>query len=559
LAGTRLDLPGLNYDEVVQAEPAARLVFGEVQPLEIPGATHVHAFGRWLPVMTQPYMGALKSWALVPSIALFGTNAVALRATTLGFALIGLVFTLRFARALGGMPLACAFALLASTDPSLLFTARHDWGSFALGFALRAVALDLGLAAMRSGSRARALGAGLAAGLALYNKIDAALFFGAVGAAAVFARRFAPISPPDRAKPARPCASASSPRALLLAFALGALVGAAPLIASIDEALAATRHLGEASLRRPEDWAEKFSALVATLDGSYFERLMRAGGSFERIDEAAVTALPFAPVALLVALPYLVWTAQRDRREPNSEAAVARGPLCGAALAFLASSALLAQLAIFLMPRAVRIHHVLGSAPLPGLALAAALALPFGANARNGTAARALAALAFGVIALANAVRIGEIQSVVGTSGGKGRWSSTLIRYAGELETDRASGRARSVVAFDWGLDLPLRYAHRALDASAPFWGLWSEPPASGIARFEGGPSEVYLVYPERYAVFPFGSALHDAVRALPPDSTEIREHRDGDGEVTFLSLRILAPHTLVYRTAPGRFEVRLR
>jgi hypothetical protein len=552
LGGTRLELPGLNYDEVVQAEPAARVVFGEAQPLEIPGARNARAFGHAWPLMTQPYMGALKSWALIPSIAAFGNGAIALRATTLAFALVGIVFALRFARALGGLPLAGAFALISCSDPSLLFTARHDWGSFALGFALRAIALDLGLAALSSGSRARALAAGAAVGLALYNKIDAALFVAAVASAALVAAR---ISAPG----SQASAAARGARALLPSFAAGVLAGAAPLLASLGAALAATRTLGEASLRRPEDWAEKLQVLVATLDGSYFERLMRAGGSFERLGEDSVAALPVVPVALIVALPYLLWSARRGLAAPISGAASDDTALRGRTLAFLASAALLAQIAIFLMPRAVRIHHVLGSYPLPGLALAAALALPFQTALTHGAAARAIAGFACGAIVLANAVEIGATQAAIAQSGGKGRWSSALQRYAEELAAAGAAGSPASIVAFDWGLDLPLRYAHRSLAASAPFWALWSDPPASGVARFAGGPSEVYLVYPERYAVFPFGAALLAAARALPPGSAEIREHRDGDGEVAFVSLRFPAPHILIYRTSTGRFEVRLR
>lgn len=539
LAGRALELPGLYYDEVVQAEPAARLVFGEESPLEIPGARSARGFGRWLPFMTQPYMGALKSWLLVPSVALFGADAVALRATTLAIALAGLVFTLRFARALGGLPLAGAAALLACCDPSLLFSARHDWGSFSLGFALRAAALDLAFGARQRASHARALAAGLAAGLALYNKIDAAVFFGAVAAAAWLSRRVTG---------AKLCASAAdSPKRLGAALGIGAALGAAPLLAALPGALAATRTLSAAALQRPDDWSEKARVLLAALDGSYFERLMRAGGSFEAMSEISATPLPLVPVALAIALPCLLWRArsQRDARAP--------------ALAFLALAALFTQLGLFLMPRAVRIHHVLGSYPLPQLALAAALALPWNEGVPLRRGLRVLAACTAIAIATGQLVQLEHTFRALAVSGGKGRWSSALQAYAEELEAQGAAGTPLEIAALDWGLDLPLRYAHRSLRASAPFWELWTDPPASGIWRFDGGPSEVYLVYDSHFAVFPYGPALLAAARALPEPAVAIRAHADAEGDPAFYSLRFAGPHRLIYRAETGRFEVRLR
>jgi len=521
---------------VVQAEPALRLLGGEDPPLEIPGARNLRGFGRWLPFMTQPYMGALKSWLLVPSLALTGGDAVALRATTLGFALLGLLFTLRFARRLGGVSWACAAAWLLACDPSLLFGARHDWGSFAPGFALRAAALDLALGAWQHASRARALGAGLALGLALYNKIDAAVFLGACGAAAWLA-----------SGRARRAAQADLLRRLGPAFGAGALAGAAPLLAALPGALAATRTLGEASLRRPEDWAEKARVLLATLDGSYFERLMRAGGSFERMFDADVASLPLVPLALAAALAALLSRA-RAGRDTRS-----------AGFAFVALALLFAQLGLFLMPRAVRMHHVLGSYPLPPLALAAALVWLFerATPARRWPRALALAAaLALAGSQLAQLER-GFEQLVA--SGGKGRWSSALQRYADELASRAAGEPAPEIVALDWGLDLPLRYAHRSLRTQAPFWELWSNPPPRGAWRFDGNASHVYLVYDAPFSVFPYGRALLAAARALPAGRVAIRSHPDAEGDPAFLSLHFAGPHRLVYRADTGRFEVRLR
>ena len=69
-------------------------------------------------------------------------------------------------------------------------------------------------------------------------------------------------------------------------------------------------------------------------------------------------------------------------------------------------------------------------------------------------------------------------------------------------------------------------------------------------------PSLALVLYDEPYAVFGFGRSFLEAVRRLPGDAVEIREHRDRAGDVAFLSVRIARPHRLAYRDG---FEVTLR
>ncbi len=69
LGGRQLDAPGLYYDEVIQATPASEFLREGGEPLSIPGAHNSWLFGGWFPLMTQPYMGALKSQLLIPGFA----------------------------------------------------------------------------------------------------------------------------------------------------------------------------------------------------------------------------------------------------------------------------------------------------------------------------------------------------------------------------------------------------------------------------------------------------------------------------------------------------------
>src|SRR5262245_37884318 len=82
LALRDLEVPGLYYDEVIQALPAAEFLREGGRPLQIPGARSTWLAGGWFPLMTQPYMGALKSQLLIPVFAAFGASTTSLRTTT---------------------------------------------------------------------------------------------------------------------------------------------------------------------------------------------------------------------------------------------------------------------------------------------------------------------------------------------------------------------------------------------------------------------------------------------------------------------------------------------
>ena len=83
------------------------------------------------------------------------------------------------------------------------------------------------------------------------------------------------------------------------------------------------------------------------LDGTYFQRLMRAGGSFDALAGVEdVVATPFPALLAASALGLALWLAlawRRGRRHP--------------AQTFALLAALFTFAGIALTPRAVRIHH----------------------------------------------------------------------------------------------------------------------------------------------------------------------------------------------------------
>jgi hypothetical protein len=533
LVGRHLEVPGLYYDEVIQAEPAVQFLADDGRPSQIPGARTIRLFGGWFPVMIQPYMGALKSQALMPTFAAFGATAVSLRLTTLVWSLAGLLLAMLWTREVLGTRVALVAAALLAVDPSFLWISRHDWGSIALGFLFRCGGLYLVTTGWTRRTAWRLFAGGLCFGLGVYNKIDFAVFVAGAGLALVIARPRV-VSEAVRSRGLRP-----------LPAALGFLLGAGPMIAAGGAIFSATQNVVRRQIGGSGDWSEKFHTLVAMLDGSYFHKLMLTGGSFERMFEAPGASTGLFLVAFLacgVALGFQLW---RDRQ---------RGEL-DPAKAFVWLATLAIALGLFLTPRTVRIHHTLNLYPFPQLVVAIVLVrlwegAPGGAPARCLRRAAALAALC---AILAGSLHVNfRTFETVRKSGGKGRWSDALGDFAVEL----ASQPGTVAVSLDWGFDGPLRFAARDLAAVEPIWEMRKAHLLGRTWRFVGTPQNVYLVFEEDLAVFDFGPQFLAMVRDMAPGSVSIRRHLDREGDLAFLSVRFARPHQLTY----GRkFEARLR
>jgi hypothetical protein len=526
LAGRDLGEPGVYYDEVIQAIPAVDFLREDGEPPRIPGARSVRVFGRWLPWLTQPYMGALKSQLLIPVFALAEPSAALLRATTLAWALLGIPLAMLFANRVLGFPVAVIAGALLAVDPSLLFLARHDWGSFSLGFALRCASLVLLHRGWRDASPALLAAGGVCIGLGVYNKIDFGVWVAAAGSALLIAA------------PREVFGALARRRKLLAAFAAGAAVGAAPLALAGGAVLGVAEAAARGAAQAPS-WPEKLETLASVLDGSHFQRLMLVGGRFEAIGGAPAARglglAHFAGAAVVLA----ALAGWRRTRAAADRAAV-----------FALATTLLALVGILLTPRAVRAHHFLNAYPFPQLVVASAAVLLWTrAAGRARLPARALAVWVV-VASLASALRVDvETLRTLRDTGGRGRWSHAVADLAGSLPP------GARVVSLDWGIDAPLRFAAPRIRADEPIWRLHAG--ARRETHLEGTPDHLYVSFEPEYAVFPFGSALLEAVAALPAGAARVEHVDDRGGAPVLRVVRFREAHDLVYRG--GRFEVELR
>jgi 4-amino-4-deoxy-L-arabinose transferase-like glycosyltransferase len=129
LALPNLTLPGVYYDEVLQALPAMRAVGYPLNPDFIGMPRSVVGIGDFkIPLMTTNYLGALETMAFLPVFALVTPTIITIRLTFIILGMIALALIYGWARQLFGAPGALAVALLVATDATFVFYTRADNG-----------------------------------------------------------------------------------------------------------------------------------------------------------------------------------------------------------------------------------------------------------------------------------------------------------------------------------------------------------------------------------------------------------------------------------------------
>ena len=206
-----------------------------------------------LPLMLMSYNGTLKAAIYAPIFRFLGASHLTLRLPSLAIGALSIWLFYLFLLRLVGPRGALAAAVLLSTDAIYLLTCVFDWGPVALQHLLFASVL-YALAQYASGGRRLWLFlAGLAGGLALWDK---ALFLWLVAGFAaalllVFARELVQLA----RSPSR-----------LAALALGLVLGAAPLL--YYNARTRLKTVRENAQMGEEDRPRKLILLDRTFDGS---------------------------------------------------------------------------------------------------------------------------------------------------------------------------------------------------------------------------------------------------------------------------------------------------
>src|SRR5437867_11789484 len=127
LARQNLSVPGLYYDEAVFAGMAKDFVTGHLHGQHMPDHQVVTLAGWPFPLFIQTYLGALKSWMLIPAFRIFGPTVAVLRATTLFWSLIALLLLMLGTWRWLGLATALIARALLAFAPTSLFLLVLGW------------------------------------------------------------------------------------------------------------------------------------------------------------------------------------------------------------------------------------------------------------------------------------------------------------------------------------------------------------------------------------------------------------------------------------------------
>jgi hypothetical protein len=283
----------------------------------------------------------------------------------------------------------------------------------------------------------------------------------------------------------------------------------------------------------------KARVALATLDGSYFHRLIEHHGSFATMLDgpSPAWALPWAFAA------GLAWIAFRSLRG-GADARLAR---------FLLVAWAVTQAGLLATPAADRVHHALNVYPLPHLAVVAAAAWAWRAvpAAASGRAVHALLVAAGLALLGSGAWTIDRTADLVERTGGRGLWSDASTRLAHELDRD-----GTTLVCLDWGFHQTLAFQTERAQLLDPVWRLRFARQQGRRWEMRGGEEHVYLLHAAPVDVTGFREPFLAAMGDLDPEQVEIRRWADREGEPALLSVRVRRPHALVWHDG---FELRPR
>lgn len=172
LASRHINLPGIQYDEVLQVPASIVFLKGDANGYYNRfGSTRIG--GHFFILMNMEYIGALRSYILLIPFRIFGIRISVYRLTNIAITALALLFTYLFARAFFGVTASLIGLWLTATDPSLIMLTRLDWGPVVLAFLFRISSLFFLLKWWQSGGKTRFLViAGALLGLGVYDKTN---------------------------------------------------------------------------------------------------------------------------------------------------------------------------------------------------------------------------------------------------------------------------------------------------------------------------------------------------------------------------------------------------
>ena len=405
----------------------------------MPGTDTVKLFGRPFPLFVQWYFGAVKPWLIIPSLIFFDSTVPVLRLTSLFWYLVGLLIFMLWTRKLLGLSAALVAAPILGLDPSFFLPSVADWGPIIPGFLCRMCGYYLVIRWWHNGKLRDGFLGALALGLGFFSKIDFVVILVGCGIAlAITWGKRLRLLPP------------LSERMRILLSGLPS--GASPMALQVPRMLNVMS--GKESPIGGNDLLEKINAAWTMYDGSYFFRLMDAGGRFDLMFASACPV--WSPFGLVVVLSGILLATGIVRRTGEAAERQRR--------AFLLLSLVLITGGVFLFPGTVRIHHHVAVYPFPHLIIVAAIIMLWGKSLPNPVVKWSLrtCAVAVAVVVIGgHLVAVLKTQNLLAATGGRGWWSDSIMTFCHDIQAEPGL----SVTSFDWGFNEQLAFLcdHRQL------------------------------------------------------------------------------------------------
>src|SRR5581483_9098564 len=297
-AWQNLSVPGLYYDEAIFAGLAKDFLTGQVHGQHMPGYETVTLAGRPFPLLVQDYLGALKSWMLLPVFRIFGATFAVVRGSNVFGQLGALLLVLLGTRRWFGLATAILTGALLAFDPTYFFISALDWGVALPSFVCRGACFLFAMRWIQMRKLPDAFLTGLFAGLGFFNKADFGIILISLGAAALVFYWSEVI----RAVRQHAAAAALG--------ALGFSIGAGPMILQIPRILALA--ISGPHPNASGQLGVKLKTLLSMYDGTHFYRLMNVGGVFERMYDGEAGPRTMFGIALLIALSAFAFVFDKD-------------------------------------------------------------------------------------------------------------------------------------------------------------------------------------------------------------------------------------------------------
>lgn len=521
----QLDLPGLSYDEALDAAPAMQTVLG--RPLDIVGTFALA--GREWPLMVMSYVGPTTSYLAMPGFALFDVSVATLRVTTILVGLLTLLLAWGFLRDFLDARAAALSVLLLAANPTFIFWSR-------IGAIVSLPMLPLAIATLwslwrwyRRGQTGYLLLAALCLGLGVATKI---LFVWLAVGLAVAWLALSPFLRPGQGWAAwRWPLALSRPRTWLAALTAFTL-GSAPLwlynlqeagtVQVISSNLTETQLYGVSNLNLAANLRTVFlDDLPTLLSGAWW-----SGPSGElHVNRLALPAFLLAAGALPL-LAARRWLSYSPRR---------------LALFYVLIVAITAQSAVTIS--SLGATHLMILWPMPQALVAAAIVSGADVLLRRAPARRWIWVGLGGALALtllaAEARTTGQYHQALQRSGGAGWFSDAIYELASDL--DQAGDMP--VLALDWGFrrSLQLLTEDRVNPEERFSYAPQPEPAVEMFInwRVTQGPA-LYLLHTPAATAFPgHREVFEDAAyrHRLVPTLWKRYEQRDGEPVIEVFTL----------------------